>query len=73
MLIDLIRSRGNKRTITALLTGILGLAQYHPAVAPHVGTILTVLGLFGLGAVGQAAVSGTAVSPVDIDPRTLER
>lgn len=69
----ILASRGNKRTITAAIAFVLPFLQLIPQVQPYMETILWVVGLFGGAAVTQAAASGTLVSPVDVDPRDLER
>jgi len=69
---DIIASKGNKRSLTTAATVVLGILQFFPVTAPFVPWLLQGLALFGVGALGQAALRGTLVNPVDIDPKTLD-
>ena len=60
-IIDILQSKGNKRTITTIGTAVLGLLQLFPTTAPYVPFILQGLALFGVTAIGQAAAAGTLV------------
>ena len=56
-ILDIFKSKGIKRTLSATLAGLAVVLPYFPATAPYAEIVVQVAGYLGIAGVTQAALS----------------